>query len=287
LKTRIISALVGIPLFLGLCYWGREPYAIAVFVVTALAMYELSAAWRRAGIQANLLVLSLGLVIPMYAWTNWLDSSQGMHWVQGTRLDAICFIGGLSLLIAAVAEVLRAGRTGDLHVARNLGYGLLGATYLSLFSTLTWLRADTSPAQGGVLPEADAGFLYTLLTVFCVWATDSFAYFVGSKFGKTKLAPHLSPGKSWEGAAGGFAAALVIGAVFGHLLLGRAGVGLVVGGVAGTLGQVGDLFKSALKREVGIKDFGGILPGHGGALDRFDSLLFVAPIACIVFGLFR
>src|SRR5207237_7126291 len=122
----------------------------------------------------------------------------------------------------------------------------------------------------------------------CVWATDSFAYFAGRAFGRHKLAAAVSPGKTVEGALGGLAAALIVGAAGGQLLfvahsgLSPVAFGLLVGGIAGVLGQVGDLFDSALKREIGIKDFGGILPGHGGVLDRFDSMLFVAPAVAIL-----
>ncbi len=280
--TRWLSALVGIPVFLGLVIWGREPFAVAVFLAAIAGFWELSTAWRKAEIHANHLVLSLGLLLPLYAWVNWLDASPQLHWARSSRLDAVLSIGGVVLLIAAVAEVFRAARTGEMLVARHLGYGLLGACYLSLFSGLAWLRADTAAVGVGVFPRIDAGVGHLLLAAFCVWATDSFALFTGKAFGKRKLAPFLSPGKTWEGAVGGLAAALVVGGVCGSLLLGQPYVGILVGTVAGTLGQIGDLFKSSLKREAGIKDFGSILPGHGGVLDRFDSLLFVAPVVCLL-----
>lgn len=283
--TRWLSALTGIPVFLGLCLWGREPFGVAVFLVVALGLFELSTAWRKAGIHANLLLLAMGLLLPLYAWTNWLDAGPQMHWTIGSRLDAILFVCGSSFLIAATAEVVRAGRTGEMKVARNLGYGLMGASYLALFSAIAWLRADTADVKAGLFPLMDSGAARTIVTVFCVWATDSFALFSGKRFGRHKLAPDLSPGKTWEGAAGGLLAAIVFGAIFGSIFLGRPLVGVAAGMVAGTVGQVGDLFKSSLKREVGIKDFGSALPGHGGVLDRFDSLLFAAPVACLLFTL--
>jgi phosphatidate cytidylyltransferase len=169
-----------------------------------------------------------------------------------------------------------------MRAGQNIGDGLLLALYISLFGGMGWLRADDRQALHGLFPHMERGAAAVLLTVFSVWATDSFAYFVGRAVGKSKLAPKLSPGKTIEGAAGGLAAALCFGALFGWMFLGDAALGLVVGGIAGIFGQVGDLFESALKRELGIKDFGGIMPGHGGVLDRFDSLLFVAPIVALL-----
>jgi phosphatidate cytidylyltransferase len=120
--------------------------------------------------------------------------------------------------------------------------------------------------------------------VFAVtWGTDTGAYFVGSWFGKRgkaiPLAPHLSPKKSRQGAVGGLVTATLVSLAFGTWL------GLpwyhcaVLGPLLGVLGQVGDLCESAMKRDLGIKDFGTLLPGHGGILDRFDSVLFTAPVA--------
>jgi phosphatidate cytidylyltransferase len=95
----------------------------------------------------------------------------------------------------------------------------------------------------------------------------------------------LSPGKTVEGAIGGLAGGILMGAALGGALLGAPVWGLVAGSVAGTAGQLGDLFESAIKRELGVKDIGRALPGHGGVLDRFDSLLFAAPVMALLFGL--
>jgi phosphatidate cytidylyltransferase len=107
---------------------------------------------------------------------------------------------------------------------------------------------------------------------------DVAAYFAGTAFGRHKLAPSISPAKSWEGAVGGFAAALAAGAVAGALI-GRLGVahGLAIGAINGLLAPAGDLAESMAKRELGIKDSGRLLPGHGGVLDRIDAIMFCAP----------
>jgi phosphatidate cytidylyltransferase len=119
---------------------------------------------------------------------------------------------------------------------------------------------------------------WVLLTMVLAWGSDTSAYFVGRKYGKTKLAPRISPKKTLEGAAGGLAAA-VVGAIIMSFFL--PGIGLLdaiaLGVLGGAAGQAGDLMVSVLKRSSGVKDSGGILPGHGGILDRADALAFTGP----------
>lgn len=119
-----------------------------------------------------------------------------------------------------------------------------------------------------------------------VWANDSFAYLVGRRWGKTRIAPALSPGKTWEGWLGGMVATVLLGALVLSPALGPAGPSAMTWGVlaliVSVLGPVGDLSESALKRQAGLKDSGNILPGHGGVLDRFDSHFLAAPVAAMV-----
>jgi phosphatidate cytidylyltransferase len=176
----------------------------------------------------------------------------------------------------------------------NIGVTFFGVVYVGwLFSYLIFLRSLPGEAFG-VLPTTLGAFLgflhfwvpeatfgaWIVTYVFAVtWSTDAGAYFVGMRFGKHKLAPRLSPKKTIEGAVGGIVAATLMSALWGagiHLPWWHC---LILGPVIGVLGQIGDLCESALKRDIGVKDFGMVLPGHGGILDRFDSLLFTAPIA--------
>ena len=132
-----------------------------------------------------------------------------------------------------------------------------------------------------------------LLTFICAWSCDTFAYFTGRFFGKHKLIPHVSPNKTVEGSVGGVVGAMVICIVyllivknvFDTNMLTWSNVvveGAVYGLVGGALSQLGDLIASAIKRDTGIKDFGWIFPGHGGFMDRFDSVMFIAPIMYIL-----
>ncbi|HZI40615.1 MAG TPA: phosphatidate cytidylyltransferase, partial [Gemmatimonadaceae bacterium] len=136
-----------------------------------------------------------------------------------------------------------------------------------------------------------AGGLLLLLPVLLTWASDIGAYFVGRAFGKRKLMPSVSPGKTIAGAVGGLAATAFVGWLYSRFILTPSTqLAFVRGGIVifsllvSVAAQVGDLAESLLKREAGMKDSSHIIPGHGGVLDRFDSLLFVLPVAYVLFN---
>jgi phosphatidate cytidylyltransferase len=149
----------------------------------------------------------------------------------------------------------------------------LGAAYLTLPAlALIWLRG---------LPEVGLRIITWLLVV--VWATDIFAYLVGRKVGGPRLAPVVSPGKTWSGLCGGVLAAALAGgvtawAIGSERLLQAASVG----GILAIVSQIGDLIESALKRRAGVKDSGALIPGHGGVLDRLDGLILAAPVLALL-----
>ena len=125
-----------------------------------------------------------------------------------------------------------------------------------------------------------------LIVLILVWIADTAAYFVGRAWGRRKLAPSVSPGKTWEGAAGGMGGALAYAIICGSFLDGVAWAPLVAGAmVLAALSIVGDLFESAVKRQAEVKDSGALLPGHGGILDRIDSATAVLPVAALLLSL--
>lgn len=126
-----------------------------------------------------------------------------------------------------------------------------------------------------------------LLFFLTIWAGDTAAMLFGKLFGRNKLAPNISPNKTWEGSIANLLAASCVGYFLAHLGELSPVEGLGVGAISGSLGQVGDLVESAWKRRVGIKDSGSLLPGHGGVLDRFDSMLFAAPFVALFLSLIR
>jgi phosphatidate cytidylyltransferase len=148
----------------------------------------------------------------------------------------------------------------------------------------------------GILVLVPAGYALAVLeprivlaVLVLVWVADTAAYFVGRKWGRHKLAPSISPGKTWEGAWGGAVAATAYAIICGTFLLGAAGwpAYLAVAALLAAISIVGDLFESAAKRQAGVKDSGALLPGHGGIMDRIDSATAVLPVAALLLALPR
>jgi phosphatidate cytidylyltransferase len=285
--TRLISGLIGIAVFLCVCFGGRLPFTVAVLLIAALGISEFVGAYRHRSepeplpgrwesvrerlVPWNPVVAWAGLAMPVVAY---LMSARSFPSLEPYTLG----LGAVVLVFAVM--VVRALHTGRALGKLQAAYGFVGFLYIGgLLQTLVLLRAVPGVIVVDGIGTGERGAWLMLFVAVCVWSTDTFAYFVGRWFGRHKLAPQLSPGKTIEGSFGGFVGALAVGAAFGHWIHLPLLHGIAVGALAGVLGQVGDLFESALKRELGIKDFGRVLPGHGGALDRFDSLLFVAPLA--------
>jgi phosphatidate cytidylyltransferase len=261
-------------LFIGVCIWGPLPFAIGITVVAAVGLVELVRTYRACGIRPNLVLAALGLFGPI--WVS-LGTDWPLHGTNALQNSGAAL--GIAAAIAALGwEVVHTIRSGDVQAARNTGYGLLCGAYIALFAGLPALRAWPGVVASGPYRNMNIGLALVVVVACCVWATDSAALFVGKLTGRRKLAPVVSPGKTVEGAVGGLVGGIVIGGLFGAIFLGQVLPGLAIGLIAGFFGQLGDLFESALKREVGVKDFGNLFPGHGGALDRFDSFLFVAPL---------
>jgi phosphatidate cytidylyltransferase len=180
---------------------------------------------------------------------------------------AICGMFALALLVSAVMCMARF-RPGA-SVAETMSRQVMGIVYVPfLLGHLILIR------------DWNKGIVWTCFVLAIVFAGDTGAFYVGKAFGRHKLSPNISPGKTVEGAVGGLAANLLIGAMFKQYWLPELPWGLCVCLVVlmGVTGQVGDLVESMLKRSVGMKDSGSLLPGHGGVLDRIDGLLFAAPV---------
>ena len=178
----------------------------------------------------------------------------------------------LLLLLLVMREVASWPNNG--HPFLNIGTTITGLLYVSLPMAMLSLLAFGSG-------HFEPGRVFCL--IFFVWSADTGAYFAGKNFGKHKLAPSISPGKTWEGWAGGAALTLLVGWAAGYFLpdipLGHR---LVAAGVVAVFGPLGDLAESMLKRSAGVKDSGTFLPGHGGLLDRFDAFLLVLPVLALL-----
>lgn len=157
-------------------------------------------------------------------------------------------------------------RPGVSLAAAGVGYILMAV------AALAWLRAD--------------GWGNVLFVLLIVWATDIGAYMVGRRVGGARLAPRISPGKTWSGAVGGLACAVGVGLGSALLAPGASGRALAVAAGLSVAAQAGDLLESGMKRHFGVKDSGRLIPGHGGLLDRLDGLLAAAPVAALLAAAF-
>jgi phosphatidate cytidylyltransferase len=219
------------------------------------------------------------------------------------RLPRAAYLMGNALLMAALAWATRQGMITLMLVSLvGAAWWLLAIAWLARFDFAardTWgaraLKlfagsACTIPAWAALcLTHASEprGPLWTLFALAIVWVADTGAYFAGSRFGKHKLAPRISPGKSWEGLFGGLAASLLLAVLAMPLLgLGVAALPrlLVLAAVTMLVSVAGDLFESMLKRHAGAKDSSQLIPGHGGVLDRIDSLLAALPVFVVAKG---
>ncbi|RFM30398.1 phosphatidate cytidylyltransferase [Deminuibacter soli] len=161
-----------------------------------------------------------------------------------------------------------------------LGYSLLGLLYISLsWALMIDIRNNGLSVTHTLLPR-DLGWIYPVVLIAAIWINDTMAYIVGSFIGKTPFSP-ISPKKTWEGTAGGAILAVAVVTLAGYFLCGLKDIAALVGisAIAAVVGTTGDLLESKLKRMAGVKDSGQMMPGHGGFLDRFDSLLLATPFA--------
>jgi len=271
---RLLTAAVLIPIVLALVWWGPAwALAIAAAGVAILALIEFFALGERVGLRA------------FRAWT--ILCAAGIFYAQ-----------------YSVGLVETRSVTGSISIVRHLQAGTVPVEIVLLIFVLgaTGIGLATRRALQDVLPGlavSSAGLLFialpfsyivrieeiersgrelVLFTLLLVWAGDMLAYFVGQALGRIPMAPALSPKKTWEGALGNLVGSLLVAVLFARWMQVDAVALLVIAGLGNIAGQAGDLIESAYKRGAGVKDSGTILPGHGGMLDRIDSLILAAPV---------
>lgn len=191
------------------------------------------------------------------------------------------FVPALLAALIIVTLLVELGKP-SVHPIPNVGTTVVGALYVGLLLSFFSRMRELDHAQVMMSPtitDAHVGAWLVMFVCAVTWLNDTFGLVTGYMFGRRKLAPTISPAKTWEGAIGGVVAATAFGAAFGSWLQFGLVQSAVLGLLLGIVGLLGDLCESALKRDLGLKDFGTIFANHGGALDRIDSLLFTAPVA--------
>lgn len=251
MKQRVITAIVAACIFIPIIGVGGfifETFMIALGIVALFEFFQM----KKLQIPSSYGIVSFLVVIFLIAPYDFYK------WLSIPFNKEVLFIMFAIFLLACTVT------TKNVFEFDAAGALLLMVLYISLgFSCMALIR------------EVSLGMF--LFPLFTIWATDSGAYFVGRKLGKRKLCPQISPNKTVEGFLGGIVFALIVGLIF-------YGMGLIpftialLSMVISVTGQFGDLVQSAFKRHYGVKDSGNILPGHGGILDRFDSLIYVMPI---------
>ena len=261
MKTRILSSIfIVCPLLLFL-FLGGVPLLLLCFAISAVGIYEFYKGYEKIDVHAGKLwaygmLVALHIIVFVGEFTD-LDPRTYNHilslWVFGT----VC-LGLLMTLIRKDHNILDGPITS------------LGLLYIGYFNVHLVLIDSIEKYSEMVW-----------LVILAAFGCDTFAYFTGYFLGKHKMAPNISPKKTWEGAAGGILGSVICCGIFGWLLYGDLGEifihCMVIGFFGALFGMAGDLIASAFKRKMGIKDYGNLIPGHGGILDRFDSVILVAP----------
>lgn len=274
LARRVIVALIAAPLAIGMVYLGELPFAVFLGLVGGAGAWELYRLARHGGVDAlDALGVPVAAALPLLA-----------HLDRLNLLSSPAAVGGVVFVAMLGASIWARGVGG--RPLESVAVTVFGALYaggmLAFGYALRHHRFIIEPAAGTAL---------VMFPVILTWASDIGAYFVGRALGRAKLMPSVSPGKTRAGAVGALVVTMGVAYAYNlHVLRPWAQLALapwtalIFGVLVSIAAQVGDLAESLLKREAGVKDSSHLLPGHGGVLDRLDSLYFVLPLAYLVLG---
>lgn len=255
MKQRIITAIIAAAVFLPIVIVGGFPIILLAYLLASIALYELLR-------MRHLSIFSIpGLISLLVLWI-FLLPEQYQDFLTDLGYTKVEFA-----LLAVLLFLTYTVATKNKFTFDDVAFSIMATLYVGM-GFLYFIETR------------EAGLVYIFYSLFIIWATDSGAYFIGRAIGKRKLWPEISPNKTVEGFLGGIFCAVIVAILF--ILFSDMDASLLklvlVTIVLSVFGQVGDLVESALKRHYNVKDSGTILPGHGGILDRFDSLLFVWPL---------
>lgn len=261
LPLRTFSGIFIVILIIGGIFEGGNIWNTIVFLIAMISLWEF-----------------YKLLQTKHDISPWLIMTSGAFVLIGAAADMsltaiLCTIPSI-VLLALFLEVIRRQVSGESYALENMGATLVGIAYVILpWSFMILIRSR------------ELGSLFLITLFCCTWSCDVAAYIVGSRLGRNLLCERISPKKTWEGFLGGTAASFLCGGVLALIFSFPPLPLLLMGLMCGIAGQLGDLGESVLKREAGVKDTGSLIPGHGGFLDRFDSILVNGTLSFVIFEL--
>jgi phosphatidate cytidylyltransferase len=284
---RIATAVVLIPLVVVLVWWGPPEVLAGVAAAIALvALWEFFSLGERVGMPGFrkwTMLCAAGIFYAQYAagMVETRALSGGALLIRSRPVEALTVELVLLLFLFGAVSIGLATRRPLQDVLPAIAISSAGLLFVALpFSYLVRVNEIASPDFAG----AHAGRQLLLFTLCVIWAGDMLAYLVGKSLGRMPMAPALSPNKTWEGAIANFVASLLVAVFFARWMQLETMNMLLIAGLANIAGQAGDLIESAYKRGAVVKDSGALLPGHGGMLDRIDSLILAAPVVWVVWN---
>lgn len=259
MAKRVITTIIGLPLLIAVIYLGGLWLRVGLLLLSAIGLFE----FYRALSGKNSLIHLTGYFFSAIYFLLIVDAEIRAH---------LLIILSAFVLLTIVTTVIFYQKIKFVDCLVTIS----GFFYIPFLLSFIYFVRDSS-----------VYFVWLIFT--SASASDTFAYFAGRKFGRRKLEGTPSPGKTWEGCLGGVLGAALVGFIYGQVVIHFIGIehpivlnAMAISAVGAIFSQFGDLFASAVKRSVGIKDFGKILPGHGGILDRFDGIMIAAPVVYMV-----
>ncbi|MCF6199833.1 MAG: phosphatidate cytidylyltransferase [Hyphomicrobiaceae bacterium] len=252
LGQRLVSAVILAALVLTITYIGALPFALLIALGGGILCWEWAKIVRKTDFDEMLVVHVISVLV-----------SCGLVYMEQVSV---------ALLVLLIGPAIKFLQSRDKE-AIELGASLLGVPYIGLpVIAMIWLRSDM-----------EYGFQLIIYLFVIVWSVDIFAYLSGRSFGGPKLAPSISPKKTWSGFIGGVSAGMIAGVLFSQYLGNDKLLPIAIMALAiGIFSQMGDLFESVFKRHYNVKDASNLIPGHGGLFDRVDGLLFAALLAALI-----
>lgn len=269
LIRRLSTAVIFVAVMLAGLYGGQIPFVALFALITALCLWEFLTMVLAKFTRRDLFRLILGVFFGLTPFVLATVLQLGLVQFQDDFIILTSILFFPFVFTAFIYELIAKATQPFLNVA----FMVLGMVYIGApFALLDFIAFDDGRFY--------ANTVFALLVM--TWANDTGAYLVGSRFGKHKLLPRISPGKTIEGSVGGVVTTLLVAGLLGTFFVGeelRMVDWFVLGIIVAIFGSMGDLVESMLKRSVGVKDSGNLLPGHGGMLDRFDAFIFLLPFA--------